>query len=222
MLSFKSYITEKHLVKGLTAAAIAATVGATMVGNNNKASKEDFKKENKAYVMPPKPAVMPPDIDQTEAPKEKTYHEKFHDNLRLTHAKEYDTIMDGAKGNGIPDNDYENLSVLFSIRKSENGAAGKEFGVLHPKAGKQAGDTPEQTLRRQAGWSAATIMKNRARHATDTKAGKTKDDFITYLGNRYAPKGVANDPNNLNKNWITNVGTHYKGYIGCENGNCAK
>jgi hypothetical protein len=69
MLSFKSYITEKHLVKGLTAAAIAATVGATMVGNNNKASKEDFKKENKAYVMPPKPAVMPPDIDGTEARK---------------------------------------------------------------------------------------------------------------------------------------------------------
>jgi len=70
MLSFKSYITEKHLVKGLTAAAMVATVGATMVGNNNKASKEDFKKENKAYVMPAKPAVMPPDIDQTEAPKE--------------------------------------------------------------------------------------------------------------------------------------------------------
>ena len=163
-----------------------------------------------------------PHTSKTEAPKEKTYHEKFHDNLRLTHAKEYDTIMDGAKGNGIPDNDYENLSVLFSIRKAENGAAGKEFGVLHSKAGKQPGDTPEQTLRRQAGWSAATIMKNRARHAADTKAGKTKDDFITYLGNRYAPKGVANDPNNLNKNWITNVGTQYKGYIGCENGNCAK
>ena len=70
MLSFQSYITEKHLVKksGLTSLLVAATVGATMVVNN-KASKEDFKKENKAYVMPAKPAVMPPNIDGTEAPK---------------------------------------------------------------------------------------------------------------------------------------------------------
>ena len=215
MLSFQSYITEKHLVKGLTAAAIAATVGATMIPKA-----KEIEKPSVTQTIAQAPQT--PTTTKTEAPKEKTYHEKFHDNLRLTHAKEYDTIMDGAKGNGIPDNDYENLSVLFSIRKSENGAAGKEFGVLHPKAGKQAGDTPEQTLRRQAGWSAATIMKNRTRHADDTKSGKTKDNFITYLGNRYAPKGVANDPNNLNKNWITNVGTHYKGYIGCENGNCAK
>ena len=212
MLSFQSYITEKHLVKGLTAAAIAATVGATIVPKEKEIEKPSVTQT----------ITQTPSTPKIEAPKEKTYHEKFHDNLRLTHPKEYDTIMDGAKGNGIPDNDYENLSVLFSIRKAENGAAGKEFGVLHPKAGKQPGDTPEQTLRRQAGWSAATIMKNRTRHAADTKAGKTKDDFITYLGNRYAPKGVANDPNNLNKNWITNVGTQYKGYIGCVNGNCAK
>ncbi len=215
MLSFQSYITEKHLIKALTAAAIAGTVGATMIPKAKEIEKPPV---TQTITQAPQTSST----TKTEAPKEKTYHEKFHDNLRLTHAKEYNTIMDGAKGNGIPDNDYENLSVLFSIRKSENGAAGKEFGVLHPKAGKQAGDTPEQTLRRQAGWSAATIMKNRTRHADDTKAGKTKDDFITYLGNRYAPKGVANDPNNLNKNWITNVGTHYKGYIGCENGNCAK
>ena len=167
MLSFQSYITEKHLVKGLTAAAIAATVGSTMIPK----AKEIEKPSVTQTITQASPTT------KTEAPKEKTYHEKFHDNLRLTHAKEYDTIMDGAKGNGIPDNDYENLSVLFSIRKAENGAAGKEFGVLHPKAGKQPGDTPEQTLRRQAGWSAATIMKNRARHAADTKAGKTKDDF---------------------------------------------
>jgi len=212
MLSFQSYITEKHLVKALTAAAMVATVGATMIPKAKEIEKPSVTQT----------IAQTPSTSKTEAPKEKTYHEKFHDNLRLTHPKEYDTIMDGAKGNGIPDNDYENLSVLFSIRKAENGAAGKEFGVLHPKAGKQPGDTPEQTLRRQAGWSAATIMKNRTRHADDTKAGKTKDDFITYLGNRYAPKGVANDPNNLNKNWITNVGTQYKGYIGCENGNCAK
>lgn len=30
-------------------------------------------------------------------------------------------------------------------------------------------------------------------------------DFIEFLGNRYAPVGADNDPNNLNKNWVKNV-----------------
>jgi hypothetical protein len=32
-----------------------------------------------------------------------------------------------------------------------------------------------------------------------------KGDFIEFLGNRYAPIGVANDPTNLNRNWVSNV-----------------
>jgi len=215
MLSFQSYITEKDLVKGLTAATIAATVGATMIP---KAKEIEKPSATQTIAQAPKTPSTP----KTEAPKEKTYHEKFHDNLRLTHPKEYDTIMDGAKGNGIPDNDYENLSILFSIRQAEHGREGLEFGIKNPRGMKQPGDTPEQTLRRQAGWSAKTIMNNRTRHAADTKAGKTKDDFITYLGNRYCPIDAPDDPNNLNKNWIKNVNSHYKGYIGCVNGNCAK
>ena len=216
MLSFQSYITEKHLVKrGLTTAAMVATVGATMIPKA-----KEIEKPSVTQTIAQAPQT--PTTTKTETPKEKTYHEKFHDNLRLTHPKEYDTIMDGAKGNGIPDNDYENLSILFSIRQAEHGREGLEFGIKNPRGMKQPGDTPEQTLRRQAGWSAATIMKNRARHAADTKAGKTKDDFITYLGNRYCPIDAPDDPNNLNKNWIKNVNSHYKGYIGCVNGNCAK
>jgi len=215
MLSFQSYITEKDLVKGLTAAAIAATVVTTMIPKA-----KEIKKPSVTQTITQAPQT--PSTPKTEDPKEKTYHEKFHDNLRLTHAKEYDTIMDGAKGNGIPDNDYENLSILFSIRQAEHGREGLEFGIKNPRGMKQPGDTPEQTLRRQAGWSAKTIMNNRTRHAADTKAGKTKDDFITYLGNRYCPIDAPDDPNNLNKNWIKNVNSHYKGYIGCVNGNCAK
>lgn len=34
---------------------------------------------------------------------------------------------------------------------------------------------------------------------------KGQGDFIEFLGSRYAPIGATNDPNNLNKNWITNV-----------------
>lgn len=50
-----------------------------------------------------------------------------------------------------------------------------------------------------------TIRNNIARWE---RAGKT-NDFITFLGNRYAPVGVANDPNRLNSNWIKNVKQFY-------------
>jgi len=32
-----------------------------------------------------------------------------------------------------------------------------------------------------------------------------RGDFIDFLGSRYAPIGVSNDPTGLNKNWIRNV-----------------
>ena len=35
------------------------------------------------------------------------------------------------------------------------------------------------------------------------------DDFIRYLGIRYAPIFADNDPTNLNKNWVTNVTWNY-------------
>ena len=36
------------------------------------------------------------------------------------------------------------------------------------------------------------------------KSGK-KYSFISFLGSRYAPVGVTNDPNNLNSNWVKNL-----------------
>lgn len=44
---------------------------------------------------------------------------------------------------------------------------------------------------------------NTIRHAKRDWDGK--GDFIVFLGNRYAPIGVKNDPTGLNKNWIKNV-----------------
>lgn len=29
--------------------------------------------------------------------------------------------------------------------------------------------------------------------------------YLEFLANRYAPVGVSNDPNNLNKNWLSNL-----------------
>lgn len=86
------------------------------------------------------------------------------------------------------------VPILAAIRHAENGRAGREYGVLHPKAlGK--------SYRVQCGWAAATIQKNWDRWK---KAG-SKGKFIVFLGNRYCPVGAGNDPDNLNRHWIKNV-----------------
>lgn len=50
---------------------------------------------------------------------------------------------------------------------------------------------------------------NTINHALKDFKGEEKD-FILYLGNRYAPIGVANDPSNMNRNWIKNVKYWYE------------
>lgn len=90
--------------------------------------------------------------------------------------------------------------IVAAIRKAENGAAGREYGILGEAVRrdmKRRGDT----YRVQAGWCAATVQKNYDRWV---KAG-SKGDFIVFLGNRYCPVGAKNDPNGLNRNWIKNV-----------------
>lgn len=144
------------------------------------------------------------------------YHKKFHTNLETQFGKEYPVIMTALKRNEIPDTDYDNVALAFSIRKAEAGKQGKEFGVLAPKAGMKPGETPEQTLDRQAGWAAATIVKNRKRF----QEGGGKGDFIQFMGGRWAPIGVSNDPTNLNKNWVPNVSKFHKDYINCTGPNC--
>jgi hypothetical protein len=105
--------------------------------------------------------------------------------------------MTAAARNGISRDDHENLAMLFAIRKTENGGPGIEFGVLHPKAKGTNLDT-------QAGWAAATILKNKARYNS-----KKDGDFISFLGSRYAPKNAENDPHGLNANWVKNATHHY-------------
>jgi len=114
---------------------------------------------------------------------------------------ELDTIIKSAKRNGIEPN-TEDFAILLAIRKAENGKAGREFGVLHPRA-------IDTDLDTQAGWCAATIMKNRERWK---QAGK-KEPFIQFLGKRYCPVGAENDPSGLNKHWIRNVTSLAKRFV---------
>lgn len=102
--------------------------------------------------------------------------------------RELPTILRAARRNKC---EGDNLLILLAVRKAENGRAGRQFGIMHPAA-------VDTNLDTQAGWAAATIVKNRARWLS----GDCPVDFITFLGNRYCPASA--DPEG-NKNWKRNV-----------------
>lgn len=93
------------------------------------------------------------------------------------------------------------LTVLLAIRKAENGPPGREFGVLSAKA-------KDTNLAIQAGWCAATIVKNHQRWEQAGRPGS----FIEYLGNVYCPiqgDRLRSAEKTLNQNWIRNVQSWY-------------
>ncbi len=92
-------------------------------------------------------------------------------------------------------------ALLFAIREAEKGRAGFEFGIISAK------DTDLET---QCRYACETIVNNvkRFHHQID------ENDFITFLGSRYAPVGADNDPHNLNANWVRNVKFFYNQFTG--------
>ena len=108
---------------------------------------------------------------------------------------EFATIAMAAIRNGCRGDDF---IILLAVRKAEDGRPGREFGIFHPRCQKQMIKRPDETLDIQAGWAAATIVKNRTRW---TLAGRP-DGFIRYLADRYCPKET--DPAG-NENFKANV-----------------
>ena len=100
---------------------------------------------------------------------------------------------DAIKVNVRPECRRELAPIVAAIRYAENGRAGREYGILHPRVG--------PTYRSQAGWCAATVQKNYDRWV---KAG-SKGEFVTFLGNRYCPLDDPRDKDGLNRHWIGNV-----------------
>ena len=185
MMTFSQYLEEKKVM----AAALAGIVGGVGLGLSSRPNVQTPQPE--AQVQPkeePKQVQPKQEVKQTQ-----NNTQKFHDALKKKHGTEYDTIMKAALRNGIKADDHENLSLLFAIRKAENGGPGVEFGVLHPKAAHTDLDT-------QAGWAAATILKNKSR---------IKDFSISKFAKIYAPPKAENDPKGLNANWASNVEHHY-------------
>lgn len=107
---------------------------------------------------------------------------------------EFDTIKDAAIRNNLDPN-TQLFSLLLAIRRAENGRAGREFGVLHPRA-------VNTNLDVQAGWASATVVKNYDRWLNEDN---TNRNFFEFLGSKYAPVGADNDQDNLNQHWVANV-----------------
>ena len=106
-------------------------------------------------------------------------------------------FTDAIRVNIRPELRDELAPIVAAIRHAENGRAGREYGILHPKA-------LGGSYRTQAGWCAATVQKQFDRWVT---AGK-KGTFLESLARRYCPVGADNDPTGLNRHWLKNV-THF-------------
>ena len=92
-----------------------------------------------------------------------------------------------AEGDHIPDWD----KLANAIYRAEGGAKTRHpYGILT----KYKTTTPRQ----------ACI--NTCKHKyKDWQAAGNPGSYLEYLASRYAPIGAANDPTNLNKNWLKNV-----------------
>lgn len=115
--------------------------------------------------------------------------------------QEFYTILMAADRNKCYGDDF---IILLAIRLAENGDK-YAFGIKHPKCDRIMDSRPSETLDIQAGWAAATVVKNRQRWISKGK----DNDFIKYLGGVYCPIDDKNDTQGLNINWIPNVKYFY-------------
>ena len=127
-----------------------------------------------------------------------------HDDLRFPISdfpfEEFVIITKAAERNNCRGDDF---IILLAIRKIENGRPGREFGILNQRCQAEIDESPDDSLNIQAGWAAATIVKNRHRWKTAGRPGK----FIDFLADRYCPAAV--DPQG-NENWKINVRFFYE------------
>ena len=111
--------------------------------------------------------------------------------------------------------------LLLAIRQAENGEQGLQFGIIPTERYRRDLGVTENgrfryypddgELEKQASWSAWTVRRNRERWEALPENERTGyEDFIDFLGDRYAPVGADNDPGGLNSNWERNVRFFYR------------
>ncbi len=117
---------------------------------------------------------------------------------------EIPTIMKIAReyfDNGKLEYPVNPYALLFAIREAEKGRKGFEFGIIIAK---------NTDLETQCRYACETIVNNVKRFHRQIG----ENDFITFLGSRYAPVGADNDPHNLNAHWVRNVKFFYNQFTG--------
>lgn len=126
---------------------------------------------------------------------------------------EQDTIDAVAAASGV------DAVALAAIRLQENGAPGREFGVLSALSDPAyiARVAAVGTFQAQAEWAAGSLKKNETRYTAATGrapkdgSGHYTPDYWQFFGGRWAPIGAANDPRGLNQFWVSNVIGFYQG-----------
>lgn len=119
---------------------------------------------------------------------------------------EMDRIQAAAKNAGVDPN------FLTALRRTENGRAGREFGVL---------SVPAPTYDDQARIAAQTIAANLKRFQAQGQnpmgaGGQYAPEFIKFFSARYAPLGAGNDPNNMNAAHAGNLQKFYDAPVGAD------
>jgi len=223
MITFKQYINEGFVDKALGAAAgLAIFTGGAVLG----------KLISPHQPHQQQPTATQPSVEPTEEREEenreeekknekpkvdpiKVKHDNFMKGMATKHGDEHEVILNAAKRNHIDENDHETMSMLYAIRSTENGRAGKEFGVLH----KNAVGKPGQTLDKQAGWASSILMKRKGEwEGMDSTTQAQYNGFPHYLQSKYSPTiGATNDPKGLNHNWLDNFTHHYNENMSFEN-----
>lgn len=98
--------------------------------------------------------------------------------------------------------------ALMALRKAENGAPGREFGVL---------STPAPTYHDQL-HVAGNSFRNAERRARDLGQVTREDDglftegFLRGFSAHWAPLAAENDPHGLNANHATNLATFARSF----------
>ena|SRR3989338_5415005 len=137
------------------------------------------------------------------------------------HQSEISDIVKHAKRVGVES------ELLMAVRSAENGQEGIAYGIIPQGKTKIKYDNDKgYTLsgqfhsytdqkEKQLCWSAWTLKRMVGEFDSLSKAEKTKYiDAIDYIGDKYCPVGVKNDPKGLNHNWESNVRKFYNQFKG--------
>ncbi len=101
-------------------------------------------------------------------------------------------------------------AILKAIRMTENGAPGREFGVLSVSA-----PTYAEQLSVAAATVAHRLWSYPGNPITETAVRRlvVSNAWIAWFASIWAPQGVVNDPNGLNANWVKNFTAYYTQFI---------